>query len=442
VGKKKRAAADPPRRDPGAIAAGVFLCVVLAGTALAVDTRAGAAFDAPKRAIAVVGTALAAAAAVASAHRLPRAPWRIGPPLRRATLVLAAGALLLALVSALASPRRALALDSMRTIAVLALLLPLGASRVVPNARRALMTVFLAASAVNAVVAVLEARGVWSPFRLQTTGTRQETGAYAGNVGYLAIVLAMSAVLALGVLMTAPRARVRAGAAAALVLDAAGLLVNRNLTALMALLAGASVLLVLRFRRRAALPLGAAVAAVGLAVLAYAPLRYRARELTGAVASNHWDAVVSFRGGPWAAALEMSRRRPLLGYGPGTFGAEYIAHRLAAEIRLKRRFVSPLVTSSYAEAHCDYLQVFSDAGTPAGVLAVGACGGLLVLAVATAWRRPTPEAIVLTAVLATGAAAALTWFPLQRPITAVPLLLVAGRAWKIADTSPDAEASA
>jgi len=345
-------------------------------------------------------------------------------------------------VSALASPRRALALDSMRTIAVLALLLPLGASRVVPNARRALMTVFLAASAVNAVVAVLEARGVWSPFRLQTTGTRQETGAYAGNVGYLAIVLAMSAVLALGVLMTAPRARVRAGAAAALVLDAAGLLVNRNLTALMALLAGASVLLVLRFRRRAALPLGAAVAAVGLAVLAYAPLRYRARELTGAVASNHWDAVVSFRGGPWAAALEMSRRRPLLGYGPGTFGAEYIAHRLAAEIRLKRRFVSPLVTSSYAEAHCDYLQVFSDAGTPAGVLAVGACGGLLVLAVATAWRRPTPEAIVLTAVLATGAAAALTWFPLQRPITAVPLLLVAGRAWKIADTSPDAEASA
>ncbi len=147
---------------------------------------------------------------------------------------------------------------------------------------------------------------------------------------------------------------------------------------------------------------------------------------------------MSFRGGPWAAALEMTRRRPLLGYGPGTFGAEFVPHRLAAEIRSKRRFVTPLLTSSYAEAHSDYLQVFSDAGVPAGVLALAACGGLLVMAVKTAWRRTTPEAIVLAAVLATGAAAALTWFPLQRPITAVPLLLAAGRAWRLASESSDA----
>jgi hypothetical protein len=38
---------------------------------------------------------------------------------------------------------------------------------------------------------------------------------------------------------------------------------------------------------------------------------------------------------------------------------------------------------------------------------------------------------VLTALLATGAAAALTWFPLQRPVTAVPMLLAAGRAWRV-----------
>ena len=422
--------------------AGVALCAVLAGTALAVDTLAGAAFDAPKRFIALVGTALAAAAATASAGSLPRAAWRDGPPLRRATLALASGALVLALVSAFASPRRALALDSMRAVAVLALLLPLGASRVLPKARRALVAVLLAAGAINALVAVLEARGFWSPFRLETVGARQDTGAFAGNVGYLAIALALSAVVALGVLVTTTRAAGRALAAAALVLDGAGLVVNQNLTALMAVLAGAAVLLVLRFRRRAVLPLGAAVAAVGIAVLVYAPLRTRARELTRAVASSNWDAVVSFRGGPWAAAVEMTRRRPLLGYGPGTFGAEYVPHRLAAEIRSRRRFVTPLLTSSYAEAHCDYLQVFSDAGAPAGVLALGACGGLLALAVATAWRRRTPEAIVLAAVLATGAAAALTWFPLQRPITAVPLLLAAGRAWKIAAEPPEEGTSA
>ncbi len=43
---------------------------------------------------------------------------------------------------------------------------------------------------------------------------------------------------------------------------------------------------------------------------------------------------------------------------------------------------------------------------------------------------------MLAALLATGAAAALTWFPLQRPITAVPLLLAAGRAWRVAAERP------
>jgi O-antigen ligase len=133
----------------------------------------------------------------------------------------------------------------------------------------------------------------------------------------------------------------------------------------------------------------------------------------------------------------MTRERPLLGFGPGTFPAEYIPHRLAAEIRAKRRFVSPLVTSSYAEAHSEYLQVASDAGILAALAAIGAVGGLLVAIVGAAWRRRSPEAIVLAAVLATGAAAALTWFPLQRPITAVPLLLAAGRAWKVAAETPE-----
>ena len=40
-------------------------------------------------------------------------------------------------------------------------------------------------------------------------------------------------------------------------------------------------------------------------------------------------------------------------------------------------------------------------------------------------------AILLLAFLGGGAVAALTWFPMQRPLTAVPLLLAAGRAWRI-----------
>ncbi len=448
MGKKQkgRAVTAParPARDAAAIVASAILLLVLAGTALAVDTRAAAAFDSPKRLIAVLGTALAAACLLAPGRGSARSVdlLRESPALCRAALVLAAAALGLAALAAVASPRRLIALDTLRIIAVLSLLLPLGASRLFPQGRSTLIAVFLGAAALNAVVAVLEARGLYSPFRLETFGGRQETGAFAGNVGYLAIALALASVVALGILVSARRPALRALAAAALAVFAAGLVVNQNLTALTSALVGTAVLLVLRFRSRALLPIGAAVLAVLVAVFAYPPLSQRARELTAAARTRNWDALVSFRGGPWAAAIEMTRERPLLGFGPGTFGAEYVPHRLAAEIRAKRRFVSPLITSSYAEAHSDYLQVASDAGVPAALLAVGAVGCLLAAIGTSAWRRRSAEAMVLAAVLATGAAAALTWFPMQRPITAVPLLLVAGRAWRVAaesEPAPEAE---
>jgi len=420
--------------DPGAIAGAVALAVVLAGTALVVDSGAAAAFDAPKRLIAVLGIAAAAAAVFAFGRRGEGpllAPVTEGPPARRLALWLAAATLALAVVSALASPRSPVALDAMRAIVLFGLLLPLGASRAVAVGRKWLVGVFLGATAVNSIVSILQSRNLYQPFPLETMGARQETGAFAGNVGYLAIALSIAAVLALGLLLYAPSRGRRIVSGAALALFAVALLVNLNLTALTSTFAGAAVVLVVRYRRRALIPMAAAVLAAAAAVAAYAPLRQRAREISAAARTGNWDALVSFRGGAWAAGFEMARERPLLGYGPGTFGAEYIPHRLAAEIRAKRRFVAPLMTSSYAETHCDYLQVFSDAGIPAGLAALGALGCLLAAVGSAAVRRASAEAAILLAVLAAGATAALTWFPLQRPVTAVPLLLAAGRAWRI-----------
>jgi len=439
--RRKQEAAVPRPPAAGAVAAAVLLAAVLAGTALVVDTEAGAAFDAPKRLLALVGIALAAVAAFAfaPARRPETPPFSAPPPARRYALYFAGAALVLALAAAFASPRRAVSLDAMRSVAIFALLLPLGASAAVARGRGWLAGVFLGSTAVNAVVSILESRGLFHPFPLETFGDRQETGAYAGNVGYLAITLALAAVLALGIALKTSRRGVRFAAAAALVLFGAALVVNQNVTALTSTLAGMAVLLLVLHGRRAAIPLAAAVLAAAVAVAAYPPLQHRAREMAGAARAGNWDAIVSFRGGAWAAGVEMARERPLLGFGPGTFGNEYVPHRLAAEIRARRRFVAPLLTSSYAEAHCDYLQVFSDAGAPAGLLTLAAAGCLLAAIGAAAKRSRSPEPVILLAVLAAGATAALTWFPLQRPVTAVPILLAAGRAWQIAARAPGAD---
>jgi O-antigen ligase len=442
-----------PRGAAGALGAAaivVILAAVLAGTSLAVDTSASAAFDAPKRAVALLGTALAAAVALlataARGNAVPFSGWRTASRPQRAAAVLAAAALAFALLAALLSPRRELSLDAMRSVLLLAALLPLGASEALARGRAWLLGVFLAACAVNAAVSILQGAGVYHPFALETAGSRQDTGAFAGNVGYLAIALALASIAALALLLAARRRGVRVLGGAAFALFLADLLVNRNLTALSAAVAGIAALLLVRYRRRAAIPLLGALVAAGLLVAAYPPLRERARTDMVLLRAGDWNALVSYRGGPWAAAVEMARERPLLGFGPGVFPAEYVPHRLAAEIRARRRFLSPMLTSSYGEAHNDYLQAASDGGFPLALLSLAAVACLLSAAARRAWSRADPETVLLFAVLVAGAVAALTWFPLQRPITAVPLLLAAGRAWKIsgdpAGASADAEADA
>ncbi len=129
----------------------------------------------------------------------------------------------------------------------------------------------------------------------------------------------------------------------------------------------------------------------------------------------------------------MVRERPLTGFGPGTFAAEYAPHRVAAELRLRRRLVHPKVTSSYAEAHSEPLHAAAEIGVPATAAAIAALGFLVWGARAAVSRggRDRAEVVVLLALLAAGAVAALLWFPLQRPVTALPLLLAAGRLWRL-----------
>src|SRR5262249_17884703 len=231
------------------------------------------------RLVALVGLAIAAAAAfVRPLRRAGRAAWASLSPIARLCAGAALGALAWALVAGLASSRRLPALDALRASLLLGLALPLGASRVVARRGRLLAGVFLAACAVDAVVSVAQSRGWYQPFDLVAVGMRDVTGAFVGNVRYLATALALCAVLALAILLPATGRPLRIAAAVLLGLFVAGLAVNQNLTALSAALAGFTVALAARFGRRAVVPILAGAAAVALLVAAYPPLRTRAVE--------------------------------------------------------------------------------------------------------------------------------------------------------------------
>ncbi|HKD12597.1 MAG TPA: O-antigen ligase family protein [Thermoanaerobaculia bacterium] len=453
MARRHRKASRPGRRaepsrelgDPAASVAAAAIALAFVAIGLLIDSGADAAFDAPKRLATLFLIGAAAAALSFSPGRLPMPGWKPRSPRDGAVLALVA-ALAWAIFSMLASPRRASSFDALRVLLLYALLLPIGASRVLRRSGRLLLGVFLCVAAVNAGVSVLQARGIFQPFALVTEfGSRESTGAYVGNVGYLALGLALAAVGALAILLGAAGRFLRGAAAAAALLFGAGLLVNQNLTSLSALLVGGIVLAVPRFGRRALLPGLALVVALAAGIALYRPMRERVAGVLLAARQRDWNRVVTYRVGAWKAAAAMAAERPLTGYGPGTFEAEYIPHRLQAEIAARTRYDNPERTSSYAEAHCDYLQVLAETGWPGGIFAVTAAGLLLFELARTIRRlegRTRAEAVFLLAFLSAGAAAALTWFPLQRPISAVALLLAAGRGWALLPSPESPEEAA
>jgi O-antigen ligase len=419
------------------------MAVSIAATGLLVDPRAESAFEAPKR-LATLTAIVAAAIALLTLPRLSAPPqWRSGPIERRVALYLFLGAIGGALIAALTSPRRAMSLEATRVLILFGLLLPLGASRCLMRGRsRALLVVFLAACAINAVVSILQALGVFEPLAIESIPGRVNSVGLVGNEGYLALLMALAVVASLGVALHASILSIRAAAWGALVLFLIALALTHDLTGWIALAVGALVFGRERLVNRRKRAWAAAMLALVAGVIAMAALRGRIAGLVHKAEAGELDSLLSYRPVPWAAAVEMIRERPLLGYGPGTFAAEFVPHRLRAEIFWSRRLVNPQLNSFYAQAHCEYLQALAEAGIPTGLAADAAFAMLLVGLVRKRGRLPEPiraEAQVILAILLAGSIAALGWSPLQEPGLAVPLLLTAGRGWRVLGDAADGD---
>jgi O-antigen ligase len=417
-------AAQPDGTWQGTLASLALAAAVL-GSLLLVDVHAESAFDAPKRLAAMLGIALAAAIVVAfSRGGLATAPFA-----HRVAAALFAAAMAAALLSSILSPRREVALDSFRAVAIFAAVPLIGASTLIGSRHwRAIAACFVAGAAINCAISIGQVAGILHPFQYATTGGRANTSALIGNDGALALIAAMAAVVMVdGV--TRARTRWRQILAGSLAMAfAATIVINRNLTSIIALTAGVTVVLVCRLGWRRTLVAGGTVfAAIATGIAVSSAARSRVMEAGRDLIAGRWNAVLSFRGAPWGAAVDMIRARPL-GWGAGTFAAEFVPHLLNAELTFHQRLTNSFLVGSYAEAHCDYLQAAAELGLAATVLAVASA----TLTAMLLWRRrhQNAEAPLLLGLIMTSAVAALTWFPLQRPATSLVVLLAMGRAWR------------
>lgn len=427
-----------PGLPPAERVAAFVLAAGLLASGLIVDTGAESAFDAPKRLAALVAAALAAAlvASCVEPGRI-RAAWQRASRELRLSVACFGLALLGTIVSALLAPRRVEALVSSRGMLILALVAPLAALLFDARGVRRMLGCFVAVGAINSFVSLVQRAGDWRPFDLERIAGRTEAVGLLGNEGFLALVAALGAIAAAALWLDARGGGIRTLLAAAAVLNAAAVFANASLTSMLTLGAGAIVLAIPRMSKRT-LAIGAiAVFAItAIAVVALPQLRARASEARALVAAGRLDALTSYRVGAWAAAGEMIASRPLAGFGPGSFASQFVPHRIEAERRWGRRFANPyLLGGTYEEAHCDYLQAAAETGLVATILlalSAGLAAWALLRALRDSGRPQRAEAWMLAALAVALAVAALTWFPMQRPVTALLALVLLGRAWAIA----------
>ena len=417
-------------RDHAIVAA---LGVALIGSAWLLDPTAQAGFDAPKRFAVLVA---AASGLVALAWPLTVPAWHAWSRLARLAAGCAALAAFGCIVATFTAAQPADAWDALRTLALYAVFVPLGASRALDAHGRRVACIAVAAIGVNAVLSLVQAAGVALPIPLAQLGGRYPTGALLGNEAYVAIACALLGAASSAVALHATTWRLRFGASALIVLALAAIATNRQITAAAALAGGIAATVAVRFGARRLVRIGAAIVALAFATAAVPALRSVTWSQLPYTVEMYQQAT-TYRLGAWAAAEEMIAARPWTGYGPGSYAAQTQSHRLAAERHLRERLIPPPPSSAFVYAHQDYLQFAAETGVPALFAALAALalvlGGLLRIAT-------TREPLALLGVLVAGTVAALAWFPLQIPLIAVLLLVACGRAWRLVADAREGDA--
>lgn len=441
-----------PAAMVGAIWAERLLWILILLTPLLVVPAAREAFRLPKL---LVAEWLALASLIPLAWQLarrPPAPAVSGRDLLRHPAVLAVFPVLLVATGGFFTTRHPLHLrEALADLWIgAACLVGWSLGLAAPRLERLLRGLLIPA-AVLAVIAILQAHGLWQPFEFAVIAGASRLGitATAGNPGDLGAYLVLPALL--GQWQLARESRWRWATAGALVLILYALARTQTLAALAALGLASLVLWAGLVPRRRRLPLLAAVLVAALVPLAFAPLRVRVVQKAEQALAGDWNAVLTGRLDGWRAAAHMLAEHPLAGVGHGAYRPEFVPAKLAL-LERGTPFLSAPLQVVFANAHNEFLEAGAEWGLPGLLALLWGLGVLLAAArraccVGRPWSAPAdpePEPLdragpLIAAGLTALAVLALAHFPFRLALTAFPALLFLAWVLRRAEEAAPAE---
>jgi O-antigen ligase len=334
------------------------------------------------------------------------------------SIAMASAVMLWTLISAVASPTPMLTPSSVIYVAAAILVFTVTAALARELSLRVIALMAVPAL-INGLVYGFQEHGVWKPFQFEGIVPRHlQSTALLGNPDDLGGYLVGPALAAMVLVIIDKRHRGRYGALA--VLLSMFVLMSQSLMAAVALVSGTALLSWLASRRATA-ALGALFVLILGAAFLYRPVQDRIVEKSQQLASGDYDDFLSHRAIAFYTAVEMFKRHPVFGVGPGCYGWQYYDYKLSVLESRPHLLSSGTRPLNFAETHSDHLQVLAVAGLPGYLIFLAALAMLASLSRGPRMgdmgmaRDPRAEFASLLALPLAGAFAmlALAQFPLE-----------------------------
>jgi len=360
-------ASSPFRRSPAEVALTAVLAFAAIGVPLLVSQTGRDVFRIPKESLfeaaAFFSAALLGIIALYGGAESFRRLWRE----RRAAMFVTIAAVVWTAIATAASTNRELSALSLLWVTSCAVVF---IATLVASERhaRVLALVPIAPAIVNAIIAILQRSNIWNPLQFEANiSLHFRTAGLIGTPNELGVYLLVPAIIA-GAMTATNVGRTRTAWMAALVVLLAGIVASESLSAIVAIAAAGTTLLLLSVRR--VKRTFAIIALVALVVgVAYAPFRARAAQMVRDARAGRYTEVTSYRLPAQLVAARMFAAHPLTGVGPGCFGFWYMPYKAQLNLDYPEFFA---LSENFGEAHNDHLQTLAVSGLPGYAIFIAA----------------------------------------------------------------------